>query len=105
MFISPPTVLEVTEDSKDRKDERETPDIGPKMQYLSLTNEERNQYTTTSITSNLALYEVRYLPQTLEPLMKDTLKKGHSDAPTHTVAIHCCLQKKEMCPLFRGSTL
>lgn len=50
--------LEETEDTKVKKDESESPDIGPKMQYLSLTNEEKNQYTTTSITSNLALYEV-----------------------------------------------
>ena len=45
-------------DSKERKDGVETTDVGPKMKYLNLTNEERNQYTTTSITSNLALYEV-----------------------------------------------
>ena len=45
-------------DSKVENKGLETPDMGPNMQYLSLTNEERNQYTTTSITSNLALYEV-----------------------------------------------
>jgi potassium/chloride transporter 4/5/6 len=44
-------------DSKVENKGLETPDMGPNMQYLSLTNEERNQYTTTSITSNLALYE------------------------------------------------
>ena len=41
-----------------KKKGREDLDLGPKMQYLSLTHEEQNQYTTTSITSNLALYEV-----------------------------------------------
>ena len=52
--------LDAEADSKvgEKKKARDTPDLGPKMQYLSLTNEERNQYTTTSITSNLALYEV-----------------------------------------------
>ncbi|CAI8016181.1 hypothetical protein GBAR_LOCUS9946, partial [Geodia barretti] len=44
-------------DSKVREKGHETPEVGPTMQYLSLTNEERNQYTTSSITSNLALYE------------------------------------------------
>ena len=50
---SPPAEVAV-----DSKGGRDAPDVGPKMQYLSLSNEERNQYTTTSITSNLALYEV-----------------------------------------------
>lgn len=53
--------LDAGTDSKvgeEKKAARDTPDLGPKMQYLSLTNEEKNQYTATSITSNLALYEV-----------------------------------------------
>ena len=39
----------------------DAPDLGPKINYLSLGNEEKNQMTMTSINSgNLALYEVQY---------------------------------------------
>ena len=41
------------------KKSKDAPDLGPKMKYLGLTYEERNQYTMTSMTSgNLALFEV-----------------------------------------------
>ena len=78
-------------DSKVREKGHETPEVGPSMQYLSLTNEERNQYTTSSITSNLALYEVgtdiHACPYQL-PLYAFTRGTG-SDAVVHVRTCMC----------------